>query len=293
MRRIPVVVLTSLLLSCGGESPTEAPLDLSFEVLDAITYATYGEEELLLDLFLPTGAPGPFPAVVFIHGGHWHAGDRKETLLQARHLASKGFVGASIEHRFYPKHVFPAALHDAKAAVRWLRANADTYHIDPSHIGIIGAGSGGHLAALVGTTNGITAFEGEGNRGFSSEVQAVAVFNPALDLVGLQHGEDRYVVECLDFFLGARYEDNPALWEHASPISHVTGASAPFLILHGTLDDVFPFDHSVRMKDALIQAGVYAEIFSAEGVAEPIWAMDQWIAPANKAIEDFFVRMFK
>ena len=272
----------------------QTPKEWEWGFHDAITYASYGDENLLLDLHYPEGKPGPNPGLVIIPGGHWHDGDRKEMQLYARYLASKGFVVASIDHRFYSKHIFPAALHDAKAAVRWLRANAQTYGIDPSRIGAVGAGSGGHLAGLLGTTAGLAEFEGEANPGYSSGVQAVAAFHPAMDLVALYdaHGEDAYVIECVRLLLGAGYRSDPDLWAHASPINHVGSSSAPFLFLHGTEASPFLFEQSAAMEEALAQAGVHAEIFAAEG-AGGILNAGRWITPANEAMNGFFNLMFK
>ncbi len=202
-------------------------------------------------------------------------------------------MGVTIEHRFHPEHPFPAALQDAKAAVRWLRANADTFDINPARIGIVGASSGGHLGALVGTTDGVPEFEGEGNPGFSSAVQAVAAFNAPLDLVNLRTTAPDWSVENLNSFLGGSYSAKPDWWANASPINHVTPASPPFLLLRGTLDDQVPYHQSVQMKDALTEAGVSAELFTAENAGHGFFNSEPWLSLCNGALEDFLARMLK
>ena len=283
MRRLMIVVMVPIVFSCGGEAPT-APSDTPvFRAPELIGFSP----GLVLDLYLPDGGDGPFPAVVYIH-----AGNRFKFGGQADHMASKGFVGASIDYRRSPGHLFPAGLHDAKAAVRWLRANASTYNIDPSRIGAAGGSAGGHLVALLGTTQGIGEFEGGANPGFSSAVQAVAAFNPLVDLVSLAAtpGIARSSTEAL---LGASFADDPDSWAHASPISHVTGRSAPFLFLHGTADTSVPYSQSVDMMNALLAVGVRAEIFRAEGAQHAFFNNPPWYQPTLEAMENFFVRMLQ
>ena len=287
MRRLMIVVMVPIVFSCGGEAPT-APSDIP--VVD-LPYESIGfSPGLVLDLYLPDGGDGPFPAVVYIHGGGWNSGSRGQFRPQATHMASKGFVGASIDYRLAPGQRFPAALHDAKAAVRWLRANASTYNIDPSRIGAAGGSAGGHLAALLGTTQGIAGFEGGANPGFSSAVQAVAAFDSVLDLVSLAGSSANFEIEQ---FLGVSFADDPDLWAHASPISHVTGGSAPFLFLHGTADTSIPYSQSVDMMNALLAVGVPAEIFRAEGATHAFFQNPPWYQPTLEAMENFFVRMLR
>ena len=292
MRRLMIVVMVPIVFSCGGEAPTapsDIPVgDLPYEVRSAIAFSP----GVVLDLYLPNGGDGPFPAVVYIHGGAFTSigFGRGEFVPQARHMASNGFVGATIGYRLAPGQQFPAALHDAKAAVRWLRANASTYNIDPSRIGAAGGSAGGHLAALLGTTQGIAGFEGGANPGFSSAVQAVAAFDSVLDLVSLAGSSANFEIEQ---FLGVSFADDPDLWAHASPISHVTGGSAPFLFLHGTADALIPYSQSVDMMNALLAVGVPAEIFRAEGATHAFFQNPPSYQPTLEAMENFFVRMLR
>lgn len=231
---------------------------------------------------------GPFPAIVYVHGGAWFVEKAEDFGPSAIHMAAKGFVGATIEHRVWPEFIFPAPVEDSKAAVRWLRANATTYRIDPEGIGAAGLSSGGHLAAMVGTTSHLAEFEGDGgNPGFSSRVQAVAAFAGVFDFVRFP---DR---ELLARVLGATLAENPDLWALASPITHVGGGSPPFLLLHGTDDAVVPYQQSVDMMNALQAAGVSAEIFTAEGAGHGFFNSDPWFQPTLDAMEEFFIRILQ
>ncbi len=202
-------------------------------------------------------------------------------------MAAKGFVRATIEFRRGGSVIFPAQVEDSKAAVRWLRANATTYRIDPEGIGVAGASSGGHLAAMVGTTSHIAELEGDGgNPGVSSQVQAVASFAGLFDFVTFPNHA------VIEGFLGTTYAENPDLWALASPITYVGGGSPPFLLLHGTDDPLSPFQQSGAMKNALEAVGVSAELFLAEGGGHDL-NEPPWYQPTLDAMEEFFSRFLK
>ena len=235
---------------------------------------------------------GSLPAIVYIHGGGWRGRGVNTFPPLAIDMAAEGFVGANIEYRRSGNSnltfIFPAHVEDSKAAVRWLRANATTYRIDPEGIGVAGASAGGHLAAMVGTTSHIAEFEGDGgNPGFSSRVQAVAAFAGVFKLLGLP------IHEPVESFLGATYAENPDLWALASPITHVSGGSPPFLLLHGTDDVASPYAQSVLMRNALEAVGVSAELFSAEGEGHDFQILLPWYQPTLEAMEEFFSRFLK
>jgi acetyl esterase/lipase len=265
--------------------PFEIPLDV--EMRADLVYASPGGRDLHLDLFLPRSQDGLAPAVVYLHGGGWRGGNKRQFWRQAAHMATRGFVGVSVEYRLSGEAKFPAPVEDAKAAVRWLRANASELGIDPNRIGAAGGSAGGHLAAMLGTTPGVQKFEGDGGHAeFSSRVQAVAGINPALDFsgVGAREADQRALYE----FLGSSYQENLDLWAEASPVRHVGEDSAPFLFLHGTEDRTVPYRRSVEMRDKLEAAGVRAEIFTADG-AHGFFNGPPWYQPSLEAMEEFFV----
>ncbi|MFO0809843.1 MAG: alpha/beta hydrolase [Gemmataceae bacterium] len=237
-----------------------------------IVFGTGGEVELKLDLARPR-SPGQRPGVVILHGGAWRLGDHRMLSARSRFLgtessvieyfAARGFVAVTAQYRLVPKAVFPAPLEDGKAAVRWLRANADRYGVNPNLIAACGYSAGGHLAALLGLTNPSHGYEGTGgNAGQSSQVQAVIdLFGPT-DLASSDwHADAEEGV--LAPLIGARLKDKPELFRGASPLTYVTKTAPPFYIAHGTRDPVVPPVQSKRLADRLTEAGVkhrYVEV---------------------------------
>lgn len=297
MRGRCLVLSLAVAASLGAQrQPARPPLPASVELKADLIYATYGTRQLHLDLYLPKSGAGPFPAVAYIHGGGWRTGDKLAFRRQAVHMATRGFVGACIEYRLSGEAKYPAAVYDAKAAVRWLRAHAAQYHINPNKIGAAGGSSGGHLAAMLGTTHRLKELEGEGgNSGFSSRVQAVVAFNPALDLVELGRKGIRVGRQFNPVFqfLGVRYEAQPRLYAEASPITHVARDSAPFLLLHGTDDEAVPYQQSVEMLNRLKKARVRAELFTAQGAAHGFYQGILWYEETLKKMEEFFTSTLK
>ena len=171
--RFAVSLLFLSLATAGAQTPPVAPpaspptkvpeeLVASLESHPDLTYARYGDRELQLYLFRPKSQTEALPAIVCIHGGGWFKGERRSMIPLAQTLASKGFVTVAISYRLSGEAKFPAAIQDAKAAVRWLRANAGTYGIEADKIGVTGLSAGGHLAALLATSGGVAELEGDG-----------------------------------------------------------------------------------------------------------------------------------
>ncbi len=261
-----------------------APPSVAAERTDTVahpdlTYATYGDEKMKLDLVLPKG-PGPHPCVVCFHGGAWRAGNRKDltkptlfapggkekdeefSLLDM--LARKGYAAASVSYRLAPEAKFPAQIIDAKTAVRFLRANAAKYDLAPDRFASLGFSSGGHLAALLGVTDSKAGFDGKLHPDVSSDVQVVIdYFGPAqLSLFAETPGvNDAFMVP----LLGKECRTDPKLYAKASPIEYVTKAAAPTLIIHGTADFIVPIIHSERFYDKLKDAGVKVEMLKMKG----------------------------
>jgi acetyl esterase/lipase len=201
--------------------------------------------------------------VVWIHGGGWMQGSYNDT--QSRHLAlaARGYVVASIEHRFSGEAVFPAAIEDCKLAVRFLRAHAKEYNIDADSIGAIGASSGAHLAELLGTSGSIKELEGKGGwPKESSKVQAVVAYAGMTELIRFGSGSGK---DMTTKFLGGPVADKKALAELASPLTHVNKDSPPFLIIHGEKDNTVPIIHAQLLTDALKKAGVEVELVVVKG----------------------------
>lgn len=239
-----------------------------------VVYATVGEQKLQLDLFVPQLKTKP-PLVVWVHGGGWRAGSRKNSPLQK--LTSDGFAVASISYRFTDRAIFPAQIHDCKGAIRWLRANADKYGFDGTWIAVGGSSAGGHLALLLGTSGGVKELEGEvgGNLNQSSTVQAVIdFFGPAdFALRGKTHPQRAYTEKSGSFALlgGLKFgKVQPELEKQASPTSYVDADDPPLLIFHGDKDTTVLLLQSQHMVKAYKAAGLQAELVTIPGAGHGI-----------------------
>jgi acetyl esterase/lipase len=224
-----------------------------------IEYSNPDNQHLQLDLARPDG-DGPFPAIVCIHGGGFRAGDRATYDALCKKLAQHGYVAITITYRLAPKYPFPAAVHDSKAAIRWLRANAQKYHIDADRIGVMGGSAGGTLAEFLGVTADQKQFEGPGgNSDQSSRVACVVEFFGANDFTK-SYGKSVDAAEVLPLYLGGNLEAARAKHIEASPISWVTSKAAPTLCIHGTKDPYVAIEQSELMVDKLKAAGVEAKL---------------------------------
>jgi len=227
-----------------------------------IVYGNAGGVPLYLELSVPNPAPEKaLPAIIIIHGGGWSGGDRTANLLGTYRFAENGYVSASIEYRLSPQAQWPAQIQDCKCAVRYLRANAAKYHIDPDHIGVLGDSAGGHLVAMLGVTENVPEFEGDGgSSGVSSAVQAVCdMFGPADLVAWLYDGIHTSAKEIgLSKLFGGPVYDNLASLRKASPIAYIEQSKKvpPFLILHGDHDPNVTLQQSLWLADALQKKGV-------------------------------------
>jgi acetyl esterase/lipase len=230
-----------------------------------LVYGHGNGTDLKLDLARPKIGGGPFPALVCIHGGGWKLGNRADHEKTIEVLAGHGYVAATVGYRLAPQAKFPAQIEDCKAAVRWLRANAAKYNINPQRIGAFGFSAGGHLACLLGTTDKNAGLEGDGgNPAQSSRVQAVVSFFGPTDLTRrtwTKDVEDGILIP----FLGATIETNPDIYRKASPITYVTSDDPPFLFFHGTEDHLVQLAQSKALADKLHAAGVDARVVVMEG----------------------------
>jgi len=261
-----------------------------------IVYTTGEQTNQKMDLYRPASGAGPFPGVVFIHGGAWSSGSKADFQRQASYLATRGYVCVSINYRLSAEAPYPAALYDAKAAVRWMRANAAKYGIDPNRLAAAGGSSGGQLAAMLGTTGLVKTLEGDaGNSGYSSRVQAVVAFNPLTDFVSAieKTQNPEAVTKAVYAFLGGPLEKVPEVYVEASPIAHVSTDSASFLLLHGTADTTLPFSQSVEMREALQSVGIRAELYSAQGGNHGFFNFPPFYEPALKRMQEFLDSVFK
>jgi acetyl esterase/lipase len=227
-----------------------------------IVYGKGGTHELMLDLAQPEPSNGLLPAIVYIHGGGWRYGDRSAYANDIEEAARRGYVAVTVSYRLTnpdemskAKNPFPDQIEDVKCAVRWLRANAEKYHVDPNRIGATGASAGGHLSLLLGVTGGADAFEGTGgNPGVSSRVQAVVNYFGPTDLAHL-HATSRRAADLLEVLLNGTPENQPEAYRVASPITYVSKEDPPILTIHGTADPIVPPDQATTFDAAMKKAG--------------------------------------
>ncbi|MDX1490746.1 MAG: alpha/beta hydrolase [Pseudohongiellaceae bacterium] len=229
-----------------------------YEKAANIVYGKVGERELLLDTYIPTDANAQSPLLVWVHGGAWRSMDKERVPILS--FLDHGYAVASIDFRLSGEAPFPAQVHDIKAAVRYLRANADAY--DPNKIVLVGASSGGHLAAIAGVTNGNEALEGDIGDFLevSSQVQAIVSYFGASNLTTIlsqstPHGLS-VRIPSLDMFLGGQPEDMVEVAKLASPVFHVDANDPPLHLIHGDQDPKMPINQSHELHNAYKQAGV-------------------------------------
>lgn len=233
-----------------------------------LVYATVDGKPLGLDLHLPAGS-GAAPLVVYVHGGAWSAGDKTQ---YPAFLVDNGFAVASLDFRSTNDAPFPANVHDIKAGIRFLRANAAKYGYRADRIALVGASSGGHLAALVGTTNGDAGLEGTqgANLAQSSDVQAIVSWFGASNLTTILRqstpGGLEVRVPALQRLLGGQPDAVPELARQASPVFHLDARDPPLLLLHGDQDAQMPVNQSLELDGAYRRAGLPVELFILHGV---------------------------
>jgi len=232
-----------------------------------VTYGKVDAVDLKMDVYYPQKkADGPWPVVVYVHGGGWTRGDKadgQEDRQLFTSLVDRGFLVVSVNYRLAPQYKFPAQIEDVKCAVRYLRANAGKYNLDPERIGAMGGSAGGHLVSLMGVTDGDEGLEGTGgNPDQSSRVQAVVdMFGPSDLTVEFEGGAVARQLGNLVF--GATDKDAPIL-KLASPITHITADDPPFLILQGREDTLVPPSQSQELYDRLTAGRVPAQLVLVE-----------------------------
>jgi acetyl esterase/lipase len=245
------------------------------QLIKDIEYGRVGQRALKLDLYKPDTSGRPLPGLIFIHGGAWKSGNRNICRIYAARYAQRGYVAASISYRLSGEAPFPAAVQDAKCAVRWMRANADKYGVDHNHICVLGGSAGGHLAMMVGYSWGEKELEGAGgHEHISSRVQAVVnIYGPSDLTVPFMRQAD----PVQQFLANKKYDQAPELYEKASPISYLGKDDPPTLILHGTLDALVPIGQSDKLAERLKQVGIPFTYDRLEGwphvmdIAEPVY----------------------
>jgi acetyl esterase/lipase len=263
--RIVVFVLGAVLSASYAAAQTPS----SVAVQRDVEYGRVGSRSLRLDIAEPVTKPtGAMPVVCFIHGGGWSAGNKESAVPLLVPLAEQGYFCVSVGYRLTGEAVWPAQIHDCKAAIRFLRANAKKYHIDPDRIGVWGASAGGHLVAMLGTSGGVRELEGAGgNADQSARVTCVLNWFGPTDLVAAWKDPNvpDNVKALLTTLLGRPAAENLDALAAASPVKYVSADDAPTLTMHGTKDPLVPLAQAQILHDALKKAGVDSTLVIVEG----------------------------
>jgi acetyl esterase/lipase len=233
-----------------------------------VVYGDAGERPLMLDLVVPNeSSESPRPLIVFIHGGGWRAGDKAGGVGRVVPFAASGnYAGASIGYRLSGEAKWPAQIHDCKAAIRWLRANAEKYNIDPNRIGVWGSSAGGHLVNMLGCSGDVADLEGDcGSPDQSSRVTCVISFCGPSDFLTRTPVEGGRRPSAVDMLFGGAIEDNQDLARTASPVTYVSKDDPPFLLVHGDADGTVPFEHAEILYEAQQKAGVDTTLVRIRG----------------------------
>lgn len=279
--------------TASAKKPEESEVaagNAEIRTLRDIEYIPNGHERNKLDLYLheKAGNGGPMPLIIWVHGGAWLGGDKSHC--PARRFVSRGYAVASINYRLSQHAIFPAQLEDCKAAVRWLRANAGQYNIDPKRFGAWGASAGGHLVALLGTTGNIKDFDKGGNLKFSSGIQTVCDFFGPTDFTKMSQFASSMQHDAADSpeskLVGGAIQDNKDACQRANPITYVSRDDPPFLIVHGDKDPLVPHNQSELLYQALKDAGVPVSFHTVEGGGHGGFTSTD----IDKMVEDFFDR---
>jgi pectinesterase len=278
----------------GTERKTVIPkatLDRLDERLD-VTFALYGDRTLQMDIYRPKNASEKLPAIVCIHGGGWGKGAKIHHRNVAQALAAEGYVTATIDYRLSGEAIFPAHIHDCKAAVRFLRANAKEFGIDANHIGAIGHSAGGHLAALLATSAGIAELDGDGgNAEYSSAIQAVVPMGSQTDFMSERNREKSASATIWQEFLGGSQVDVPETYQLASPLTHLDKNDPPVWLITGEKDDSSTRADSLRQK--MDDFGIPNGLTIIKDAPHPFTVKQVWFDQMMDAVVPFFNRTLK
>jgi acetyl esterase/lipase len=266
-----VMIAVLMTGASAAETAAAAPalaIPADVEVIHDVEFGKGGDTTLKLHIVRPRPLPNdPMPVVIFVHGGGFYSGNKGVGVRRLIPLAQRGYFGITIDYRLSGVAPFPAQIEDCKCAVRWVRAHAKEYNVDPQRIGAWGGSAGGTLVSLLGLTDGKQEFEGKGGwEKESSSVQAVCNWFGRMDIykTALQekasgatpeNWEMNGVAQRLSALIGGVIWENPYTCKWASPITYARKGGPPFLIMHGDKDDVVPLDQSIDFHEALKEAG--------------------------------------
>ncbi len=264
------------------------PLTLGMTMRD-ITYCTMNNFPLKMDIYYPLSGDGNWPVLIYVHGGGWTSGNKMETfgMSDVRALTNAGYMVAAVEYRLAPKFPFPAMIQDVKCAVRYLRAHAADYSLDPDHIGAWGDSAGGHLVALLALADKTAGWDVGEYLDQSSRVQAVVdMFGPT-DMIDPSF--KNLTASTATIFAS---KPDQAMFALASPVTYISKDDPPLLIIHGDKDSVVSLKQSQILFDGLIAVKVPAQLLvvkNAEHLFKPAGAP---IEPSRDEITQAMITFF-
>lgn len=270
--------------------------DLKIQTERDVVYYTLGKRNLHADIFYPsTKQEHKIPAIILIHGGGWASGDKSHLIPMAQKLAENGYFSATVEHRLSPEAKYPAAIMDLKTAIKWVKLNADKYAIDTTKIAVLGCSSGATLATFVGTTGQNPKFQAHPfEKRFSDQVQAIVNIDGIVDFshpAESAKDNDPKKPSAGARWFGATYQQNPAIWKEASPLSYVNGNTPPTLFINSAL----PRFHAGREAylKVLSKNNVYSAVFTIEKTPHPFWLFHPWFDETYPKVVHFLNHAFK
>ena len=254
-----------------------------------VVYRKLGERELHLDVFYPARKnKNGYPGVLLIHGGGWRSGDKTLEWPMAQQLAAQGYVAVTAEYRLSLEAPYPAAVHDLKAALRWMRAHAKEFKLDTTKIATYGTSAGAQLAALVGTTNGMAKLEGQGAyASHSSAVQAIVDVDGVLAFKHPESAEGAVAAQ----WLGGTSDQVPEIWAEASALTHVGKNTPPVLFIASS----HPRFHAGKgdMIKVLEAEGIHYESYLLPDTPHSFWLFSPWFEPTLLYTVNFLNKVFK
>jgi pectinesterase len=258
-----------------------------------VTFASIGDRNLQLDAFFPKKKrKKPRTAILIIHGGGWRTGNRAQHIPLAQHLATLGYVCFTPEYRLSTEALFPAAVHDLKAAIRWMRANAKTYNIDTNRIATLGFSAGGQLSALLSNTGDNPTLEGTvGTLGHSSKINAIVDIDGILAFIHPESGEgdDTRNTSAATYWFGFTKTENPDLWRQGSALTYISEKTPPTLFINSGVDRM----HAGRTDyiNKLTSYNIYSEIRTFADSPHSFCLFEPWFTPTVKYIDAFLKKI--
>ena len=264
------LLLITLAIALPSAAFAQSPrLPDGVRALRDLAYVDGGHERQKLDLYLPEKTSTPLPLIIWVHGGGWQNGSKDRCPPLRGGYLERGYAVASLGYRLSQHAVFPAQIEDCKAAIRWLRAHAMEYGLDPQRFGVWGSSAGGHLVALIGTSGDVKPFDVGANLDQSSRVQAVCDFYGPTDFtvfVSTPGYESHATAGSPEAkLIGGAVSENTDKAARANSITYVSADDPPFLIMHGDKDPTVPINQSVLLFEALKKAGVSAHLHTIHG----------------------------